>query len=205
MRIFDIVAASLGIIVLSPLLLIIGILIKMGSPGSVLFRGVRVGREGQLFRICKYRTMTEKGALAGPGITSSDDARITRIGRLLRKRKLDELPQLWNVLKGEMSLVGPRPEDPRYVALYNAKQREILRQRPGITSPASIIFRNEESLLRSDGMDRYVAYFMPEKIRIDLEYFESHTFWGDIGILLQTAGLLIRRGGAKAARSSNTR
>ncbi len=185
-RIFDIVIATLGLILLSPLLISIAIVLKICSPGPVLFRGLRVGQGGRIFRILKFRTMVENAIEAGPGITAFDDLRITDMGRVLRKSKLDELPQLWNVLKGEMSLVGPRPEDPRYVALYDEKQREILQVRPGITSPASVKYRKEEIILRSADLDAYAAFLMPEKLRVDLEYCRSRTFMGDLLIFVQS-------------------
>jgi lipopolysaccharide/colanic/teichoic acid biosynthesis glycosyltransferase len=183
---FDLVVASTGLIILSPLLVVLALLIKLDSPGGVFFRGQRVGKDGQLFHILKFRSMVENAARLGPGITSAGDPRITRVGRWLRRTKIDELPQLWNVVRGEMSLVGPRPEDPRYVALYTHEQRRILTVRPGITSPASIQFRHEEAMLPPDNMEAYTKNLMPAKIEIDLKYLDQRTLWSDLAILFRT-------------------
>lgn len=185
-RLFDLTVSFLGLILLSPLLALVGMLIRMDSRGSVFFLGQRVGKGGQVFRIIKFRTMVENADCAGPGITSAGDSRVTRIGRFLRQAKIDELPQLWNVLRGDMSLVGPRPEDPRYVALYDDRQRQILDVRPGLTSPASIQYRNEEALLAEKGLGAYETHIMPKKIAADLEYIQHRTFWRDLRILLRT-------------------
>jgi len=189
---FDLLVAGVGLVVLSPLLFIIAVLIKLDSPGSVFFRGQRVGQAGRLFRILKFRTMVDNAARLGPGITAADDPRVTRVGRWLRRTKIDELPQLWNVVRGEMSLVGPRPEDPRYVALYTDEQRRILSVRPGITSPASIQYRHEEVMLPPGDMDSYIRKVMPAKIEIDLKYLQRRTFWSDLILLARTASQLIK-------------
>jgi lipopolysaccharide/colanic/teichoic acid biosynthesis glycosyltransferase len=185
-RVFDLVVAFAGLIVLSPLFAVVALLIKLDSPGSVFFRGKRVGKDGQPFHILKFRTMVQNAAQIGPGVTSSGDPRITRIGNWLRRTKVDELPQLWNVVRGEMSLIGPRPEDPRYVALYTDEQRRILSVRPGITSPASIQFRHEEALLPPGDMDTYIKHLMPAKLQVDLIYLERQTFWSDLAVLFRT-------------------
>lgn len=190
-RAFDFGMALLGLIVLSPLFAVVAVLIKLDSPGSLFFRGTRAGKFGRPFKIVKFRTMVQNAAQLGPGITSSGDRRVTRIGRWLRRTKIDELPQLWNVVCGEMSLVGPRPEDPRYVALYTAEQRRILSVRPGITSPASIQFRHEEALLPTGDVDTYVQSLMPAKLQVDLEYLDHQTFFSDFCVLLRTAFKLI--------------
>jgi lipopolysaccharide/colanic/teichoic acid biosynthesis glycosyltransferase len=185
-RVFDLVVASMGLVILSPLLMVVAVLVVVDSPGSVFFRGQRVGKDGRLFHILKFRTMVDNAAQLGPGITTGGDARITRVGRWLRRTKIDELPQLWNVVRGEMSLIGPRPEDPRYVALYTEDQRHILSVRPGITSPASIQFRHEEALLPAGDMETYIKFLMPTKIKADLEYLDRRTFWSDLAVLLDT-------------------
>lgn len=193
MRLLDLVASLVGLILLSPLFLLVAVLIKVDSPGPVLYRAQRVGRDGGLFRLYKFRSMIEDAARHGPGITSACDTRITRIGRLLRRTKIDELPQLLNVLKGEMSLVGPRPEDPRYVALYTPEQRRVLAVRPGITSPASLRYRNEEQLLSGPDWEQvYVQQVMVHKLEIELDYLARRTLWSDLGIILQTLLLLLR-------------
>lgn len=187
-RIFDILAASLGLILCSPLFLTIAILIKRDSRGPVLYRGARAGKDGNLFFILKFRTMSADATERGAGITTRDDVRITRAGRALRRYKLDELPQLWNVLRGDMSLVGPRPEDPRYVQHYTPAQRAVLRVRPGMTGAAALAFRHEEQML--DGAaweEKYVCEIMPAKLELELAYLERRTFWSDLEILSRTA------------------
>ena len=165
----------------------IAILIKLDSPGPVFHRAVRVGKGAKNFNLYKFRSMVSGAASQGPGITSQGDPRITRIGRWLRKFKLDELPQLINVMKGEMSLVGPRPEDPRYVALYNPEQRRILEVLPGITSAASIYYRHEEQMLSGLNWEiSYIQNVMPEKLRMDLDYLEQSNFFSDLILLWRT-------------------
>jgi lipopolysaccharide/colanic/teichoic acid biosynthesis glycosyltransferase len=186
-RLFDIMTAVVGLILLSPVLLGVALAVKLDSAGPVFYRAKRVGRDGALFELLKFRSMTADADRQGPGITAAGDRRITRVGNRLRRTKLDELPQLINVLKGEMSLVGPRPEDPRYVALYSAEQRQILDVRPGITSQASLVYRHEEALLiGNDWEDMYRSVVMPEKLSIDLEYLATRTFWSDLLVLLKT-------------------
>lgn len=192
-RAFDLVGSVLGLLILSPLFLGIALAIKVDSAGPILYRAKRAGREGKEFRLFKFRTMIADADQRGPGITVSGDLRVTRLGRLLRHTKLDELPQLINILKGEMSLVGPRPEDPRYVALYTPEQRQVLSVRPGITSPASLHFRSEEALLIGpDWEARYTQQIMPRKLAIDLEYVRNQKFWQDMVILLRTTAVLWR-------------
>src|SRR5689334_11640455 len=146
-RLFDMAAAVVGLTLLSPLLAGIGVAIKIYDGGPIFYRATRVGKDGQIFRLYKFRTMVVNADCQGPAVTACGDMRITPFGHWLRRTKVDELPQLLNVLVGDMSLVGPRPEDPRYVALYTPEQRQVLRVRPGITSPASIIYRHEELML----------------------------------------------------------
>ena len=193
MRVLDAVSSLFGLILLSPLFLLLAVLIKADSVGPVFFRAERVGRGGQLFRPFKFRSMVRRAAQRGPGITTANDERITRVGRLLRRGKLDELPQLLNVLKGEMSLVGPRPEDPHYVALYTPEQRRVLAVRPGITSPASLHYRHEEQLLVGPDWEKvYVEQVMPHKLQIELDYMERRTCSADLRVILETVLALFR-------------
>lgn len=186
-RTFDVVAAGLGLILLSPLLAAIAIAIKLDDGGPVFYRALRAGKDGVPFRLYKFRTMIVNAERRGPAITSKGDSRVTRTGRLIRGTKLDELPQLINVVKGEMSLVGPRPEDPRYVALYTLEQRQVLTVAPGITSAASLAYRHEEQLLSGDDWETiYRTQVMPEKLAIDLDYLKQRTLWTDIKLILHT-------------------
>jgi lipopolysaccharide/colanic/teichoic acid biosynthesis glycosyltransferase len=177
-----------------PLMAVIAVWVRLDSPGPALFRQQRVGRAGRLFRIHKFRTMHAKPQEGdGPQITAALDPRITRAGRWLRRRKLDELPQLIDVLKGDMSLVGPRPEVPRYMALYPPEARaRILSVRPGITDRAAIAFRDEERLLAAaDDPERaYTEQIMPAKLRHYLDYADHHSVAGDLRILLDTARVM---------------
>lgn len=191
-RCLDILAALLGLLISSPLFLVTAILIKYDSRGPVFFRGARVGRDGILFFILKFRTMTADAAQQGAGITTRNDPRITRVGRALRKSKLDELPQLWNVLRGEMSLVGPRPEDPRYVEYYTPAQRKVLTVPPGITGVASLAFRNEQEMLEGAAwQEKYIREILPAKLELELAYLERRTFWSDLEILARTVLALL--------------
>jgi len=193
-RLGDIVVSLLGLVLLSPLFLLIAILIKRDSPGPVFFRGQRMGRKGNLFRIIKFRTMYEQPeSYQGPGITSKDDPRVTRLGRWLRRTKLNELPQLWNVLIGEMSLVGPRPEDPLISTTWPKDVfQEVLSVRPGITSPASVSYRNEESLLNSkEVIPLYLESVLPSKLRLDQLYVRHRTLLLDLDILFWTFLVLL--------------
>jgi lipopolysaccharide/colanic/teichoic acid biosynthesis glycosyltransferase len=186
-RLFDIATSATLVIVLAPLLVIIAVAIRMTSPGPVFHRATRVGRNQQPFTLYKFRSMVVDADKTGPGITASGDTRITPVGHWLRRLKLDELPQLFNVLRGDMSLVGPRPEDPRYVALYTSEQLQVLSVRPGITSPASVKFRNEQFMLTgSDWEQVYVQQIMPAKLLIDLDYLKTANFVRDFRVLLQT-------------------
>lgn len=186
-RIFDITVSLTLIVLLSPLLIVIAAIIRMTSAGPVLYRARRVGRNQRLFTLYKFRSMVADAESAGPGITVGDDGRITPVGRLLRRYKLDELPQLFNVLRGDMSLVGPRPEDPRYVALYTPEQLQILTVRPGITSPASLQFRHEQHMLMGADWERaYIQQIMPAKLQIDLDYMKTANLGRDVGILVRT-------------------
>jgi lipopolysaccharide/colanic/teichoic acid biosynthesis glycosyltransferase len=186
-RAFDVAASAVGLILLSPLLLLIAAAVRLTSRGPILYRAARIGQHARPFKLYKFRTMVANADRLGPGLTLAGDARITKVGRALRRTKLDELPQLWNVLKGDMSLVGPRPEDPRYVAHYTPAQRAILNVRPGITGPASLAYRDENALLAGPAWeDEYVGRIMPAKIVLELDYLAKRTLWRDIAIILRT-------------------
>jgi lipopolysaccharide/colanic/teichoic acid biosynthesis glycosyltransferase len=191
-RAFDVVAAAGGLVVLGPVLLLCAVAVKAGSPGPVLFRQERMGRGFRPFQLLKFRSMTH-GA-AGAQVTSAGDARITPIGRLLRKTKLDELPQLVNVLRGDMSLVGPRPEVRRYVEAFRAEYARILEVRPGITDFAAIEYRDEEAILaRSPDPERaYVEEVLPAKIRLYFRYLEERSFATDLSLIFRTLGAILR-------------
>jgi lipopolysaccharide/colanic/teichoic acid biosynthesis glycosyltransferase len=187
-RPFDVVTSSIGIVALSPLFGAIAAAIKLDSPGPIMYRATRSGRGGRPFTMYKFRTMQERRETHGPKITTHADRRITRVGRLLRPTRLDELPQLWNVLRGDMSLVGPRPEDPHYVELYSADDRAVLLARPGITSLATLLYRDEERLLVGEGWERvYVEQVMPAKLAMDRAYVERRSLWRDLKIIAATA------------------
>jgi lipopolysaccharide/colanic/teichoic acid biosynthesis glycosyltransferase len=193
-RALDVATAAAGLAVLGPVLVGIGALVRLTSPGPALFRQERVGRDGRPFEILKFRTMVAGGQ--GPQVTRAGDARVTRVGRLLRRTKLDELPQLVNVLRGDMSLVGPRPEVPRYVAMYTPEQRRVLSVRPGITDWASIAYADEEAVLaRYPDLERaYVEEVMPRKLALNLRYLERRGLATDLAILWQTARALVGSG-----------
>ncbi len=194
-RLFDLIAAGIGLIVLSPLLLSLALWVKLDSPGPALFRQIRIGRGGAPFRILKFRTMAvpNAGTNDGPQITVGADRRITTAGAILRRFKLDELPQLLNVLRGEMSLVGPRPEVPTYVELWPADVRAIvLSVRPGVTDPASLRYADEASILSGypDPEAAYRTIVMPDKLRLYVDYVRHATFLGDLAIILRTLHIL---------------
>jgi lipopolysaccharide/colanic/teichoic acid biosynthesis glycosyltransferase len=187
-RVFDIAFSGLGLLTLWPLGLLIGLLIKWTDHGPIFYRQARIGRFGQPFRIWKFRTMVIHADRLGVPLTSEGDPRITWVGRWLRPSKLDELPQLWNVLVGEMSFVGPRPELEKFVARYTPAQRELLQFRPGLTDLATLLFRNEATLLRGaeDVEAFYLCYCLPRKLALDLEYLPRANLLGDFWIMAQT-------------------
>lgn len=187
-RLLDISLAVPALILLSPFLLLIAAAIKLTTPGPILFRQIRTGKRNTPFQILKFRTMKIGGESRGPRITANNDPRITALGRFLRRNKLDELPQLWNVLTGDMSLVGPRPELPYYVARYTPAEREILSIRPGLTGPDSLAYRNEEILLAesNDPARTYEQEILPEKLTLSLEYLNRITISNDLRILFAT-------------------
>lgn len=192
-RLFDLAASAFGLIVFSPLLLAIALWIKLDSPGPVFYRGRRVGRGGKPFAMLKFRTMVVDAERIGGSSTGEDDSRITRAGRFLRRYKLDELPQLFNVLIGSMSFVGPRPQVQWAVDLYTAEQRRLLDVRPGITDYASLVFRNEGEILRgSQEPDRcYLERIAPRKIRLGLTYVHRHNVWIDLKIIVATSLVMV--------------
>lgn len=187
-RAFDIVASALGLIFLFPLLGIAALLVKLTSRGPVFFRQERVGRGFRPFRIRKFRTMVADAPSRGGAITVGGDPRVTGVGRVLRACKIDELPQLFNVLTGDMSLVGPRPEVPRYVELFRADYEEVLKVRPGITDLASIEFRDESELLAraANPEEHYRGVILPRKIALAKEYVSRSTFLFDLGVIFRT-------------------
>ena len=187
-RVFDLIASAMGLILVSPLMLLIALLIKLHDGGPIFFLQERIGRYGKPFRIYKFRTMVTNAEQRGPSLTTSNDPRITPIGRLLRKYKLDELPQLINVLKGEMSLVGPRPEIRRYVEMFANEYQQILQIRPGITDFASIQYRNENELLaNTDNAEHtYVSVIMPHKIQLAQEYLQNINLITDLKVIMKT-------------------
>ena len=187
-RIFDIVASGIGLILLSPLFVILAIWIKFDSIGPVFYKQVRVGRNNMDFQLFKFRSMRVGSDKKGLITVGGHDPRITRSGYYIRKYKLDEFPQLINVFKGDMSLVGPRPEVRKYVDMYTEEQMHVLDVRPGITDLASIRYRNENELLErvNDPDKYYVEVIMPDKLRINLEYVARHSFTFDIRLIFQT-------------------
>ncbi len=188
-RVFDVCLGLFGLILLMPLLILIALVVKLDSPGPVFFRGIRIGKDGKHFRIYKFRTMIVNAEELGGSSTPADDPRLTRIGNFLKKYQIDELPQLTNVVKGDMSLVGPRPEVPVYVNLMTEEEKKtILSVTPGMTDLASLWNFHEGELLKgsSDPEKTYLEKIRPEKIRLQLEYVKNHSFWLDLKIILKT-------------------
>lgn len=193
-RAFDFVSSLIGLILVSPILLTIAFLIKREDGGPIFYRGVRVGRFGKPFRIFKFRTMVVNAEKLGGPSTADDDPRITKVGNFIRKFKLDELPQLINVLKGEMSIVGPRPEVQMYVDMFTEEERAILSVRPGITDWASIWNPDEGGILAGslDPEKTYMEKIRPEKIRLQLKYVRERSFWNDLKIIAQTIIMIVK-------------
>ena len=187
-RSFDVIVSGAALVCLSPVLLVVALAIRIGSRGPIVYRGQRVGRAGRLFRMWKFRTMVVNADVIGGPSTSDTDPRLTPIGLYLRKRKLDELPQLFNVLVGDMSLVGPRPEVQQYVAMYSAEERQILIVRPGITDFATLWNSDEGALLATsqDPERTYLEQIRPTKVRLQLEYVRRRSFGTDLWILYET-------------------
>ncbi|MBZ0165844.1 MAG: sugar transferase [Candidatus Omnitrophica bacterium] len=191
-RIFDIFGSLLGLLVFAPLLLIVGILIKLTSKGPVIFSQVRTGLNEKAFYVYKFRTMVNQADKIGSSVTTGKDPRITPVGRILRRIKFDELPQLYNVLKGDMSFVGPRPDVPEITMDYTTEMKRVLQVRPGITSVATLHFRNEEELLAkvSDPNKFYEEIVVPLKVELTMEHVRNNSFLFDFKILLQTIWML---------------
>jgi len=187
-RFFDILISLIAFILLSPLFLIITVIIKLTSPGPVFYKGKRVGKGGEIFLMHKFRSMITNADKVGSDLTKYGDNRITGIGKFLRKTKIDELPNLIDVLKGDMSLVGPRPESPSYTQYYNERQKKVLNVRPGITGLAQLQNRREELKLKDqpDPEKYYIHELMPKKLEIDLYYVENRNFMLDLKIILKT-------------------
>ncbi|MDD6581286.1 MAG: sugar transferase [Bacteroidales bacterium] len=187
-RLCDIVLSALGLIIFCPLFLVLSIWVALDSTGGVFYRQTRVGRGGRDFKLLKFRSMRIGADKKGLITIGDKDARITKSGYYIRKYKFDELPQLINVLKGDMSFVGPRPEVRKYVDLYTAEQLCVLNVRPGITDPASIQYSNENELLEKaeDPEQYYINTVMPDKLRINLEYLEKRTLWSDFKVIIKT-------------------
>jgi lipopolysaccharide/colanic/teichoic acid biosynthesis glycosyltransferase len=195
-RLFDIILSLCGIIILSPFFLFLGFLIKKEDRGTVFYKGVRVGKNDRPFKMLKFRTMVVNADKIGGSSTADDDPRLTKIGKFLRKYKLDELPQLINVLKGDMSFVGPRPEVPFYVDMFTDEEKAILSVSPGITDWASLWNSDEGALLAGsvDPEKDYMEKIRPEKIRLQLKYVRERSFWVDMEILFRTAMKVVGRG-----------
>jgi len=194
-RLFDIIFSFIGLVILFPLFLFIGILIKLDSKGPVFYRGVRIGRFGKPFKIYKFRTLVANADKIGGPSTAGDDSRITKIGKILRKYKLDELPQLIDILRGKMSFVGPRPEVPLYVHMFSEEEKEILNLRPGITDWASLWNSDEGAILAGspDPEKTYQEKIRPKKIELQLKYVRNHSFLLDLKILLLTMRTVLIR------------
>jgi lipopolysaccharide/colanic/teichoic acid biosynthesis glycosyltransferase len=193
-RTFDVLLACAGLLVLSPLLLLLAILVKLSSPGPVFYRGLRAGRHGRPFRIFKFRSMVQDGEQRGGTTTGKDDPRTTRLGRFLRKYKLDELPQLFNLLSGDMSIVGPRPEVFEYTDQYTPEQRRILNVRPGITDLACIEFHDLQEYVGADDPDRvYRERILPRKNELRLKYADEHCLWLDFKIVATTIWIVLQK------------
>jgi lipopolysaccharide/colanic/teichoic acid biosynthesis glycosyltransferase len=204
-RVVDVAVSALALALLWPLGLLIGAAVTLGDGGPAFFRQARVGRGGRTFRMWKFRTMIVGAERSGRHLTVGDDPRVTRVGAVLRRTKLDELPQLLNVLRGEMSLVGPRPEVPRYVAFYTAEERAVLRLTPGITDPASLRYRDESQELAAsaDPERSYIEHIVPEKIRLNLAYAAHATWLSDLGVIWATLRALARgSSGGSQSRSA---
>ena len=194
-RTFDILACVMAAVILSPLCLCISLMVACGSKGGALYRQTRVGRNGKEFKLLKFRTMRQNADQSGQLITVGADQRITRIGKFLRKYKIDELPQFLNIIKGDMSIVGPRPEVPKYVALYDQRQKQVLSVRPGLTDYASIEYISESELLaQSDDPNRtYIEKIMPAKLELNLKYIEDQSIMEDLRLIFKTLFFIVKK------------
>lgn len=192
-RIFDLLSALIVIIVFSPLLILLSVWIAFDSKGGVFYKQERVGKNGKLFNLLKFRSMRPNADRAGQ-LTVGDDNRVTKVGRFIRKYKLDELPQLFNIVKGEMSVVGPRPEVPKYVDMYSEEQKKVLLALPGLTDFASIEYLDEQKILgAADNPQKiYIEEVMPAKLELNLKYIKERNFWLDIGLIFKTIFSIFR-------------
>ena len=202
-RLLDILVSMVGLFILSPVFALLAVLIKLDSSGPVIFKGLRIGQHGKPFQLLKFRSMVQNAPAIGSAVTANGDPRITRVGHIIRKTKLDELPSLWNVLTGEMSLVGPRPESPSWVVKYTPEQRKVLEVMPGVTGLAQIKYRDEESLLNQSNLEEDYVRIMNDKLAIDLDYIRRWSFWLDLRILFETVFAIITpEGGWNAVEDS---
>jgi lipopolysaccharide/colanic/teichoic acid biosynthesis glycosyltransferase len=193
-RLFDLIVSGFSLLLLIPAFVAIGIAIKLSSSGPVFYKAKRVGRGGRSFEMYKFRSMVQGADRNGPAVTIRNDSRVTSVGRLLRRMKLDELPQMINVFKGDMSLVGPRPEDPRYVELYTPEQRQVFSVRPGITGPASYCYRQEETLLQGDNWEKvYCEEILPHKLALDIAYLQHRSWITDVGVIMKTIFMFFKK------------
>jgi lipopolysaccharide/colanic/teichoic acid biosynthesis glycosyltransferase len=192
-RVFDLAVSIAGLILLSPVFVGIAIAIRCTSPGPVLFRQVRIGHCGRPFTLLKFRTMVASAPGLGPNVSPAGDPRVTRIGAFLRRRYLDEIPQLLNVIRGDMSLVGPRPETPEFVALYTPEERQVLRVLPGMAGPSTLAFESEAKVLAGtdDPYRYYVDHLLHERVGADLEYLERRSFLYDLHVLVKTVLMVL--------------
>lgn len=191
-RLFDLTASVFGVVILLPLFLLVSALIAIMMGFPIIFKQKRVGRNEVIFEIYKFRTMVTDAPKLGPSFTTGGDPRITPLGKKLRRYKIDELPQLFNIMKGDMSLVGPRPEVPEFVGYYNAEQKQVLSVRPGLTDPASIIYHDEETILTryDDAQKAYLEKIMPAKLKLNLAYIKKSSFPSDLGLIFKTISRL---------------
>jgi lipopolysaccharide/colanic/teichoic acid biosynthesis glycosyltransferase len=193
-RLLDVALAAAGLLLLTPVLAAIAVAVKLTSRGPVLYRAERVGKGGRSFTLFKFRSMSDSASSDQPRLTRRGDVRVTPVGRILRRWKLDELPQLYNVLRGDMSLVGPRPEDPKYVALYTADERRVLAVRPGITSSVSLAYRDEDVLIdREDWEQHYIGVIMRDKLRRELADLDRRSIASYLGVIMRTLWTVFRR------------
>jgi lipopolysaccharide/colanic/teichoic acid biosynthesis glycosyltransferase len=193
-RCFDVISSLVGLILVSPVFLTVPLLIKLDSKGPIFFKQRRIGKDGKQFKIYKFRSMVQDAEKIGSQITAGNDSRITRVGKILRRYEIDELPTLINVLKGDMSVVGPRPEVPKYLKHYNGKYREVLSVRPGITDLGTMKFRDEAKYLNGQNHGEiYEKEILPQKLNLNLEYIHHRSFLFDLRIILRTIALILKQ------------
>jgi len=207
-RLMDVLASSLVLILLFPVFLLVAVAIRLDSPGNPLYRGWRAGKDGRLFLMLKFRSMVLNADRSGSAVTGKTDPRITRVGHFIRKTKLDEFPQFWNVLLGDMTLIGPRPEAPSIVELYTSEQRQVLNVKPGLTGPSQISCSEDESMavLSSEAAEHYyIQHVLERRLAIDAEYLRHRSFGGDLALISQTVGVMLRALLGNAPRSNLSR